>query len=69
MLAQYVTLSETGLVPIAAHHSFEDAASLPCAAVTAWHGLVSRGRLQAGDNVLLGQPLTFTKDNIDQFDF
>jgi rhamnose transport system permease protein len=23
----------------------------------------------AGDNVLLGQPLTFTKDNIDQFDF
>ena len=53
MLAQYVTLSETGLVPIAAHHSFEDAASLPCAAVTAWHGLVSRGRLQAGDNVLL----------------
>jgi rhamnose transport system substrate-binding protein len=23
----------------------------------------------AGDNVLLGQPLTFTKDNIDRFDF
>ena len=23
----------------------------------------------AGDNVLLGQPLTFTKANIDQFDF
>ncbi len=23
----------------------------------------------AGDNILLGQPLTFTKDNIDQFDF
>jgi hypothetical protein len=22
-----------------------------------------------GDNILLGQPLTFTKDNIDQFDF
>lgn len=28
------------------------------------------GRVEvAGDNVLLGQPLTFTKDNIDQFDF
>jgi rhamnose transport system substrate-binding protein len=22
-----------------------------------------------GDNVLLGKPFTFTKDNIDQFDF
>src|SRR5205807_6892644 len=28
------------------------------------------GRVEvAGDNVLLGQPLTFTKANIDQFDF
>ena len=31
------------------------------------------GRLKqvevAGDNILLGQPLTFTKANIDQFDF
>jgi NADPH:quinone reductase-like Zn-dependent oxidoreductase len=53
MLAQYVTLSEEGLVAVPEHLSFEDAASLPCAAVTAWHGLVSRGRLQAGDNVLL----------------
>ena len=23
----------------------------------------------AGDNILLGKPLTFTKENIDQFDF
>ena len=23
----------------------------------------------AGDNILLGQPFTFTKENIDQFDF
>lgn len=53
MLAQYVTLSEEGLVPIPAHLSYEDAACLPCAAVTAWHGLVSRGHLQPGDNVLL----------------
>jgi len=31
------------------------------------------GRLRnveiAGDNILLGKPLTFTKDNIDRFDF
>jgi rhamnose transport system substrate-binding protein len=34
---------------------------------------LAAGRLKtvevAGDNILLGQPLTFTKDNIDQFDF
>jgi NADPH:quinone reductase-like Zn-dependent oxidoreductase len=53
MLAQYVTLGEDGLVPIPAHLSFEEAACLPCAAVTAWHALVTRGHLQAGDTVLL----------------
>jgi len=53
MLAQYVTLAEEGLVQVPAHLSFEDAAALPCAAVTAWSGLVARGRMQAGDIVLL----------------
>ena len=53
MLAQYVTLHEDGLVHIPGYLSFEDAASLPCAAVTAWNGLMTRGRLHAGDNVLL----------------
>ncbi len=53
MLAQYVTLSEDGVVPVPAHLSYEDAAALPCAAVTAWSGLVSRGRMQPGDHVLL----------------
>jgi NADPH:quinone reductase-like Zn-dependent oxidoreductase len=53
MLAQYVTLHEDGLVSFPAHLSFEQAATLPCAAVTAWSGLVTRGRMQAGDNVLL----------------
>ena len=35
--------------------------------------LLTAGRLNtvevAGDNILLGQPLTFTRANIDQFDF
>ncbi len=53
MLAQYVTLSEEGLVAVPEHLSYEDAASLPCAAVTAWHGLTCRGALHAGDHVLL----------------
>lgn len=53
MLAQYVTLHEDGLVAVPAHLSFEQAATLPCAAVTAWSGLVTRGRMQPGDHVLL----------------
>jgi NADPH:quinone reductase-like Zn-dependent oxidoreductase len=53
MLAEYVTLHEDGLLPIPEYMSHEDAATLPCAAVTAWSGLVTRGRMQSGDNVLL----------------
>jgi len=53
MLTQYVTLNEEGLVSLPAHLSFEEGATLPCAAVTAWNGLVTRGGMQAGDYVLL----------------
>lgn len=53
MLAQYVTLSAEGLVPLPKEMSFEEGAALPCAAVTAWHALVTRGHLRAGDTVLL----------------
>jgi len=53
MLSQYVTLSEEGVVALPAHLSFEEAATLPCAAVTAWNGLFTRGHLQRDDNALL----------------
>lgn len=53
MLAQYVTLSADGVVPLPASYSFEEGATLPCAAVTAWNGLMTRGGMMAGDNVLL----------------
>lgn len=53
VLAQYVCLSEAGVVRAPAGYSHEEAATLPCAAVTAWNGLVTRGRMQSGDNVLL----------------
>ena len=53
MLSQYVTLDEQGLVKIPAELSYEEAATLPCAGVTAWNGLFTRGRLQRGDTVLL----------------
>ncbi len=53
MLTQFVTLHENGLVAIPPSLSFEEAAALPCAGVTAWAGLLRCGRLQAGDTVLL----------------
>lgn len=53
MLAEYVTLSEQGVVTLPAEMTFEEGATLPCAAVTAWNGLVTRGGLRSGDHVLL----------------
>ena len=53
VLAEYVALDEEGLVRIPDHLSYEEAATLPCAAVTAWNALVTQGRLKAGDTVLI----------------
>lgn len=53
MLSQYVTLNENSLVAIPKYLSYEEAATLPCAGVTAWNALVTRGRMQSGDFVLL----------------
>jgi NADPH:quinone reductase-like Zn-dependent oxidoreductase len=52
VLREYGTFNENGLVKIPGHVSFEEAATLPCAAVTAWHALVVSGNLKAGDTVL-----------------
>jgi NADPH:quinone reductase-like Zn-dependent oxidoreductase len=47
MLAEFVALPEIGVVPMAASLSFEQAATLPCAGVTAWHALME-GPKQVG---------------------
>ena len=52
MLAEYVVLHEDAVVHVPDHLSDEEAATLPCAALTAWHALVAEGRLKAGDSVL-----------------
>jgi NADPH:quinone reductase-like Zn-dependent oxidoreductase len=52
VLREFGAFNEAGLVSIPAHLSFEEAATLPCAAVTAWHALVSSGHLKAGETVL-----------------
>ena len=51
-MAESVVLHEHGLVQIPAHLSFEEAATLPCAAVTAWHALIAEGHLKPGDTVV-----------------
>ena len=51
MLAEYAMVSEEALVPVPGHLSFEEAATLPCAAVTAWVALTGHRRT-AGDTVL-----------------
>ena len=51
MLAEYAVLSEQGVVALPDHLSYEEGATLPCAAVTAWNGLFVAGNLQPGDTV------------------
>lgn len=53
MLAELVLLGEEGIVHVPDHLSDEEAACLPCAAVTAWSALVRHGSVKAGDSVLL----------------
>src|SRR4028119_27039 len=53
LLTEYAVLSQDGLVLLPEHLSYEEGATLPCAAVTAWHGLVTKGGLTAGETVLV----------------
>jgi NADPH:quinone reductase-like Zn-dependent oxidoreductase len=52
MLTEYALLPEEGVVHIPGHLSFEEAATLPCAGVTAWNALTGGRTLLAGDTVL-----------------
>jgi NADPH:quinone reductase-like Zn-dependent oxidoreductase len=53
MLSEIIVAHEDGLVAIPEHLSYEEAATLPCAALTAWVGLFKRGHLQPQQYVLL----------------
>ena len=53
MLAEYVSLSADGVVAIPSHLNFAEGATLPCAALTAWHALVTGGKVSAGQTVLV----------------
>ena len=52
MLAEYVLLDENDAVLLPAGLTFEEAATLPCAAVTTWHALIETCGVRPGDTVL-----------------
>ena len=53
VLAEEIAVNQNALVAIPAHLSFEEAATLPCAAVTAWNALMWSGGLRPGETVLV----------------
>lgn len=53
VLSEMIAAHEDSLVKFPDHLTFEEAASLPCAAVTAWNGLFTTGQMKPGDFVLL----------------
>jgi len=53
VLAEYAVFDEDGLVSIPAHLSYEEAACLPCAGVTAWNALFAFRPLSPGQSVLV----------------
>ncbi len=53
VLAEYVVLLEAGVVQVPEHLTDTEAATLPCAAVTAWYALLVGGDLKPGETVLL----------------
>ncbi len=52
MLTEYALLNEDAVVHVPGHLSFEEAATLPCTAVAAWHAITAGEPLIAGQTVL-----------------
>ena len=52
-MCEYMCLSEEGVCKVPSHLSDVEAATLPCAALTAWSALVTCSRTRPGDRVLI----------------
>ena len=52
-LREFGAFDEEGLIKIPGHLSYEEAATLPCAGVTAWNALKVSGDVKRGETVLL----------------
>lgn len=53
VMADYVCLSQEGVVRVPAYLTDAEAATLPCAALTAWSAIVTHGQTRAGHRVLI----------------
>jgi NADPH:quinone reductase-like Zn-dependent oxidoreductase len=53
LLQEYAVLNKNGLIKVPAFLTDEEAATLPSAALTAWHGLIEKGKIQPGNTVLI----------------
>jgi len=53
MLAERVVLAAEGVAPFPEHLSFEEAACLPCAALTAWSAVAGPRGMTAGETLLV----------------
>lgn len=53
VMAEFMAVDAEGVVKVPPHLSDEEAATLPCAALTAWSAIVTEGRVRAGDTVLV----------------
>jgi NADPH:quinone reductase-like Zn-dependent oxidoreductase len=53
VLGEYTVFDETSVVRVPAHLSDEEAATLPCAGVTAWNALSCFGDITPGDSVVV----------------
>ena len=53
VLQQQCTVGQDEVVPLPQHLSFEEGATLPCAALTAWAALTAGSSLLPGDSVLV----------------
>jgi NADPH:quinone reductase-like Zn-dependent oxidoreductase len=53
MLSEYVILPESGVADIGSRLTWQEAATLPCAALTAWQAMFERTRITSRDTVLI----------------
>jgi NADPH:quinone reductase-like Zn-dependent oxidoreductase len=53
VLAEYALLNENGAIKVPDHLDFEEAATLPCAALTAWNAVVETAHVKAGESVAI----------------